>query len=104
MCGSTPARDGLATFQLCRSAADDCNESSIGLKSTHSCYISLDIAEARMSELRRLLNDFIGDRAPLLFDWIGDALDKVVKLQFQDLTIDQVLFWAAASSSLLSQS
>ena len=57
-----------------------------------------------MSELRRLLDDFIGDRAPLLFEWVGDALDKVVKLQFQDLTLDQAAFLGGCLSSLLSQS
>lgn len=48
-----------------------------------------------MRELERWYLDYVADRGPILLQWINDAFAKIIKLQFHELTIDEIAFFVA---------
>ena len=48
-----------------------------------------------MSELRRKLQEFLGDKGALFLEWLEDAFAKIANLQFHELTVDEIAFFAA---------
>jgi hypothetical protein len=48
-----------------------------------------------LRELKDRFLEFLGDRGPLLMQWITDAFAKIVDLQFHELTADEIAFFLA---------
>jgi hypothetical protein len=48
-----------------------------------------------MRELKERFLEFLGDRGPLLLQWITDAFAKIVNLQFHELEVDEIAFFLA---------
>jgi hypothetical protein len=51
-----------------------------------------------MSELRRKLVEFLGDRGTLLLEWLEEAFGKIANLQFHELTADEIAFFLACAA------
>ena len=48
-----------------------------------------------MRELKERFLEYLGDRGPLLLQWITDAFSKIVNLQFRELEVDEIAFFLA---------
>lgn len=48
-----------------------------------------------MREAGRKTLEFVEDRGSILLQWAADAFAKITNLQFHELTIDEVVFFAA---------
>jgi len=51
-----------------------------------------------MRELREKLLEYVGDRGPILLQWISDAFAKIVNLQFHELAADEIAFFLACAA------
>ena len=56
-----------------------------------------------MRELRERFLEYMGDRGPILLQWITDAFAKIVNLQFHELRLMKLLSSWPALSLLRSQ-
>ena len=50
-----------------------------------------------MRELRERFLEYLGDRGPILLQWITDAFAKIVNLQFHELEADEIAFFLACA-------
>ena len=50
-----------------------------------------------MRELREKFFDYVGDRGPILLQWVSDAFAKITSLRFHELEADEIAFFVASA-------
>jgi hypothetical protein len=51
-----------------------------------------------MSEIRKKIREFLGDRGAIFLEWLENAFAKIANLQFQELEADEIAFFLACAA------